>query len=392
MNIIILVQFTWWHVVCFPSFMSIFHVFKHWQNAPALKMLLFLIFFTQYSEAQKRKVIIDDDSFSLMHLMLLGADDVEVLGIASVTGNSWSGRIVPHVLRGLELIDRPNVPVVKGATYPLLNTEAQTKLWEALYGRLTWKGVWMKEWVEPTIQSLPEHYEVDAPVDVSWGNPTIEADLRIAANFLIEMVRTYPGEISIIAGGPLTNLALAQRLDPEFASLAKELVYMGSSFNPQQVIDNQAATDFAREFANSPRREFNIRLDPEAASITSRSPWPKITIIPVDPSTGTQLTAELLNRAAQAAPKEMGKVLTSWEPGFPLWDEIAAAVWLDPSLIVEKERLYVDYNTQFGPSYGDTLSWREHYQPNLGEQPATVIRKVDRLGLEALLIEKLANL
>lgn len=392
MNIIILVHFTWWHAVCFPSFMSIFHVFKHWQNAPALKMLLFLIIFTQYSEAQKRKVIIDDDSFSLMHLMLLGADDVEVLGIASVTGNSWSGRIVPHVLRGLELIDRPNIPVVKGATYPLLNTEAQTKLWEALYGRLTWKGVWMKEWVEPTIQSLPEHYEVDAPVDVSWGNPTIEADLRIAANFLIEMVRTYPGEISIIAGGPLTNLALAQRLDPEFASLAKELVYMGSSFNPQQVIDNQAATDFAREFANSPRREFNIRLDPEAASITSRSPWPKITIIPVDPSTGTQLTAELLNRAAHAAPKEMGKVLTSWEPGFPLWDEIAAAVWLDPSLIVEKERLYVDYNTQFGPSYGDTLSWREHYQPNLGEQPATVIRKVDRLGLEALLIEKLANL
>ena len=372
--------------------MSIFHVFKHWQNAPALKMLLFLIFFTQYSEAQKRKVIIDDDSFSLMHLMLLGADDVEVLGIASVTGNSWSGRIVPHVLRGLELIDRPNIPVVKGATYPLLNTEAQTKLWEALYGRRTWKGVWMKEWVEPTIQSLPEHYDVNAPVDVSWGNPTIEADLRIAANFLIEMVRTYPGEISIIAGGPLTNLALAQRLDPEFASLAKELVYMGSSFNPQQVIDNQAATDFAREFATSPRREFNIRLDPEAASITSRSPWPKITIIPVDPSTGTQLTAELLNRAAHAAPKEMGKVLASWEPGFPLWDEIAAAVWLDPSLIVEKERLYVDYNTQFGPSYGDTLSWREHYQPNLGEQPATVIRKVDRLGLEALLIEKLANL
>ena len=392
MNLIILVHFTWWHTVCFLSFMSFLHVFKHRHNAPVLKMLIFFISLTLHSEAQKRKVIIDDDSFSLMHLMLLGADDVEVLGIASVTGNSWSGRIVPHVLRGLELIDRPNIPVVKGATYPLLNTEAQTKLWEALYGRLTWKGVWMKEWVEPTIQSLPEHYEVDAPVDVSWGNPTIQADLRIAANFLIEMVRTYPGEISIIAGGPLTNLALAQRLDPEFASLAKELVYMGASFNPQQVINNQAATDFAREFANSPRREFNVRLDPEAASITSRSPWPKITIIPVDPSTGTQLTAELLNRAAQAAPKEMGKVLTSWEPGFPLWDEIAAAVWLDPSLIVEKERLYVDYNTQFGPSYGDTLSWREHYQPNLGEQPATVIRKVDRLGLEALLIEKLANL
>ena len=378
--------------MCFPAGMNLFYLFKKWHKVRKLNWLLVLIFVPLLAGAEKRKVIIDDDSFSLMHLMLLGADDVEVLGIASVTGNSWSGRIVPYALRGLELIDRLNIPVVKGATYPLLNTEAQTKLWEALYGRLTWKGVWMKEWAEPTVQSLPQYFEVDAPVDVSWGNPKIEADPRIAANFLIEMVRTHPGEISIIAGGPLTNLALAQRLDPEFASLAKELVYMGASFNPQQVIDNQVAADFAREFANSPRREFNIRLDPEAASITSRSPWPKITIIPVDPSTGTQLTAELLNRAAHAAPKGMGEVLATWEPGFPLWDEIAAAVWLDPSLIIEKERLYVDYNTQFGPSYGDTLSWREHYQPNLGEQPATVIRKVDRLGLEALLIEKLANL
>ena len=372
--------------------MNNLQVIKIWYNVRPLFCLLLLIFLPLLAGAEKRKVIIDDDSFSLMHLMLLGAEDVEVLGINSVTGNSWSGRIVPYALRGLELIDRPAIPVVKGATYPLLNTKAQTKLWESLYGRLTWKGVWMEEWVEPTIQSLPEYYEVDAPVEVTWGNPTIEADPRIAANFLVEMVRTYPGEISIIAGGPLTNLALAQRLDPEFASLAKELVYMGASFNPQQVIDNQVAADFAREFANSPRREFNIRLDPEAASIVSRSPWSQITIIPIDPSTGTQLTSELLNRAARAAPKAMGQVLATWEPGFPLWDEIAAAVWLNPSLIVQKERLYVDYNTQFGPSYGDTLSWREHYQPNLGEQPATVIRKVDRLGLEALLIEKLANL
>ena len=372
--------------------MNNLQVIKIWYNVRPLFCLLLLIFLPLLAGAEKRKVIIDDDSFSLMHLMLLGADDVEVLGINSVTGNSWSGRIVAYALRGLELIDCPDIPVVKGATYPLLNTKAQTKLWESLYGRLTWKGVWMEEWVEPTIQSLPEYYEVDAPVEVTWGNPTIEADPRIAANFLVEMVRTYPGEISIIAGGPLTNLALAQRLDPEFASLAKELVYMGASFNPQQVIDNQVAADFAREFANSPRREFNIRLDPEAASIVSRSPWSQITIIPIDPSTGTQLTSELLNRAACAAPKAMGQVLATWEPGFPLWDEIAAAVWLNPSLIVQKERLYVDYNTQFGPSYGDTLSWREHYQPNLGEQSATVIRKVDRLGLEALLIEKLANL
>ena len=347
---------------------------------------------TLFAETSKRKVIIEDDGFSMMHLMLLGAEDVEVLGIATVTGNTWANRIVPYALRNLELIEQTDIPVVQGALHPLLNTEKQTDLWEKLYGRLTWRGVWMREWVEPTIQNLPEYFTPEDPVEVPWGDPSIKPDPRIAAMFMIEMVRKYPGEITFVCGGPLTNLALAQRLDPEFASLAKELVYMGASFNPQQVLDNEVAADFAREFANSPRREFNIRLDPESASIASRSPWPKITIIPIDPSTGTQLTPELLAKCAEAAGGEMGKVLASWEPGFPLWDEIASAVWLDPSIVTGQEDLYVDYNTTFGPSYGDTLSWREHYQPNLGEQKATVIRSVDRAKLEAILLEKLGNL
>lgn len=365
-------------------------------KSPARRLCLLLaiggLLALNLSAETKKKVIIDDDSFSLMHLMLLGAEDVEVIGISTVTGNSWANRCTAFALRGLELIDRTDIPVFEGAMYPLMNTEAQTELWEKLYGRLTWKGVWMKSWVEPTIQSLPEYYGPDDPINIPWGNPTSEPDPRIAAMFLIESVRAHPGEISIIAGGPLTNLALAQRLDPEFASLAKELVYMGASFNPQQVLDNQVAAEFAREFANTPRREFNIRLDPEAASIVSHSPWPKITIIPIDPSTGTQLTADLLAKAAEASPKALGEVLQTWEPGFPLWDEIAAGVWLDSSLTTKQDSLYVDYNVQFGPSYGDTLSWHEHYQPGLGEQLADVVLEVDREQLEALLINSLGNL
>ena len=346
------------------------------------------------ADSAKRKILIDDDSFSLMHLLLLGSEDVEVVGLTSVTGNSWANRVTAYQLRGLELVNRTDIPVAEGATYPLMNTEKQTELWEKLYGRLTWKGAWMKEWVEAdTIQQTPTYYGPNDPVDdLPWGAPTTKPIESIAANFMIEMVRKYPGEITIIEGGPFTNIALAQRLDPEFASLAKELIYMGGSFNPRQTLDNETAAQFAREFVNSPRREFNIRLDPEAASIVSRAPWKKITIIPVDPSTGTQLTAELLNQLADAAPTKLGDVLRKWEPGFPLWDEIAGAVWLDPSLIKDQEHLYVDYSTTFGPGYGDTLSWSEHYQPGLGEQPAQVIKSVDREGLEALLLKNLSNL
>ncbi|MDQ8186782.1 nucleoside hydrolase [Pelagicoccus sp. SDUM812002] len=130
----------------------------------------------------------------------------------------------------------------------LLNFEAETERWETLYGKLTWKGAWMKEWVEETGQNAPHYYGLNDPVEIEWGMPQLQPAAEIAVLFMIKMVRKVLGEVTILEGGPLTNLALAQRLDPEFASLAKELVYMGGSFNPRQVLDNQVAAEFAREF------------------------------------------------------------------------------------------------------------------------------------------------
>jgi inosine-uridine nucleoside N-ribohydrolase len=338
-----------------------------------------------------RKVIIDDDGFGLMHLMVLEAPDVEVVGITTVTGNTWSNRLTAIALRSLERIGRSDVPVVQGALHPLLNSEAQTTRWESLYGKLTWKGVWMKEWVEPTAQSTPPYFKVDDPVILPEGNPTTRALDEIAANFMIRQVRAHPGQITILAGGPMTNLALAQRLDPAFAGLVGELVYMGGSFNPRQVLDNKSASDFAREFANTPRREFNMRLDPEAASIVSRAPWRRITIVPVDPSTATQLSPALLERLSFPARANLRAYIAAMEPGFPLWDEIAAGVWLDPGLATKKEKLFVDYNTQFGPGYGDTLSWHSGYEPGLGEQSAEVVMAVDPARLEALMVKTISG-
>ncbi|KMS55234.1 nucleoside hydrolase [Novosphingobium barchaimii LL02] len=338
------------------------------------------------ARAQAEKIIIDDEGFSLMHMMLLNAPGVEVLGVTSVSGNLWSPRGAAMQLRGLEVMGRTDVPVAQGAVYPLVNTEKATERWEALYGKLTWKGAWMKQWAEPTQQSTPPYYGPNDLTNLPWGAPTTKASPEMAALFMIRMVHQYPGQVTIVEGGPMTNLALAQRLDPEFAGLAKGLVYMGGSFNPHRVLDDRSAVEFAREFANSPRREFNIRFDPEAASIVSRAPWKKITVVPADPSTATQLSRKLLDRAAKAASPALGKLIAGLEPGFPLWDEIAAAVFLDPAIVTEKEDLYVDYDTQFSAAYGDTLSWREHYQPGLGEVKATVVLSVDPRKLEDLIV------
>jgi len=353
--------------------------------------MIVIVCSTAHAQESKRKIIVDDDGFTLSQLMLLSADDVDVLGITTVSGDAWANRVTAYALRGIELAGRTDVPVVQGAIYPLLNSEALTDRWEALYGKLAWKGAWMRRWVEPTQQSAPVFFGANDPVVLSWGNPTTRASYETAASFLIRMVRTYPGEVTILATGPMTNLALAQRLDPGFASLAKELVYMGGSLNPRQMLDNRSADEFAREYNNNPRREFNARFDPEAASIVSRSPWRKITIVPVDPSTSTQLGKKLMDIIAQGSSPGIAKFLAHVEPGFPLWDQIAAGVWLDPTIVTDKETLFVDYNTQFSASYGDMLSWRAGYQPGVGERPAEVIRSVDVARLEALMVRVLAN-
>src|SRR5256712_10779565 len=101
------------------------------------------------------------------------------------------------------------------------------------------------------------------------------------------MVHKFPNEITIYAGGPMTNLALAISIDPEFPKLAKELVFMGASLNP--VTDDP-------EFINTPRREFNLWFDPEAAHIVLRAEWKKIVCTTVDISVKTRMTAELLKR------------------------------------------------------------------------------------------------
>ena len=77
------------------------------------------------------KVIIDDEGFALMHLMLLESDRVEVLGITSVSGNVWANRATAMALRGLEITGDTDVPVAEGATFPLINSEALTERWEA---------------------------------------------------------------------------------------------------------------------------------------------------------------------------------------------------------------------------------------------------------------------
>ena len=339
----------------------------------------------QPSSPPKRLVLIDDDVIGLngVPALLLQAPDVEVLGITTTSGSVWRDTATAHALRGLEIIGRTDVPVVPGATYPLINSQEQVKRWESMYGRLVFKGPWTDYWPGDTIQEHPGSPSPDVVPALPEGNPATKASGEIAALFLVRMARAHPGEITLFATGPLTNIALAASLDPQFARNIKELVYMGGSLAPHQRLDGASADQFAREFVNSPRREFNIRWDPEAARIVAHAPWRKVTMIPVDPSTGTQWTTAYLatiQKTRTPLTEALGKSIS---PGFPMWDELAAMVWLDPAIVKHSASLYIDFETSMTAGYGDTLSWTEAYRPKLGEQAQTVVLEVDRARMEA---------
>ncbi|HEY0766996.1 MAG TPA: nucleoside hydrolase [Steroidobacteraceae bacterium] len=335
----------------------------------------------------RRKVIIDQDAFGPAGsnlqaiLMLLQSKDVEVLGITIPSGDGWRDEEVSHTLRLLEIAKRTEVPVYPGAVFPLLNTQSRTKRWEELYGKLFYKGAWTETWPdEGAVRRTPYHADPYLVPPSPAGQPTIQPAHESAASFLARKVHQFPGQVSIVAAGPLTNIAMASRLDPQFASLAKELVFMGGSFNP-----TPADNPFATEYVNATRREFNMRFDPEAASIVLHEPWKKISEVPIDPTTRTFFKPEFIRDVAKGqAPFDA--YLGEFGQSYPMWDELTVAVWLDPSIVTRSKTLLVDVDTSFTAGYGSTLSWAPGEGPGLGERAVTVVFDVDVPRLEHLAI------
>jgi inosine-uridine nucleoside N-ribohydrolase len=337
------------------------------------------------------KVIIDQDASGPAStdiqsiLMLMQAKNVDLLGITVMTGDAWRDEEVSHALRILEIAHRTDIPVVPGAVFPLLNSQQRTLAWEKLYGRLFYDGAFMSSWPsENTVNWTPLH-----PTRPYWvpplpeGEPTTHAANESAVSFLLRMVHRYPHQVTIIAAGPMTDLALAASLDPQFAALARQLVFMGGSFNPLP-----ANTPFAQEYDNNPRQEFNMRFDPEAASIVLHQPWSRIIEVPVDPTSPTLMSHELLGQVAKGnAPFD--HYLARFGQVYPLWDESAVAVWLDPSLITREKTLLVDVDTSFTANYGAILSWPVGAGPGLGERPVEVVFTVDVPRLNSLVVRLL---
>ena len=141
---------------------------------------------------------------------------------------------------------------------------------------------------------------------------------------------------------------------------------MGASLNPQTADP---------EFANRPRHEFNIWFDPEAAHIALRAPWKKMVCTTTDISVKTRLTRAMINQIKSSGTplaRYVARFFQSGQGGEYMWDELAAAAWVHPSLITKRETRYMGVDLDRGAGYGDTLTWTEKDKSKFGAQAVEI--------------------
>jgi len=315
----------------------------------------------------RRKVIVDRDSLgpattNLQSVaMLLNAPEVEVLGLCVPTGDHWRDQQVRHALRFFEIVGRTEIPVIPGATMPLVATPADCRRWESQHGKLVYNGAW--DLARPGKWDDPLHTR-----DLVEGNPTASPSSEHAATLIARTVRENPGAVSLWCAGPLTDIALALQLEPKLPQLVRELHFMGGAFDP---------AGNSPEFANSSRREFNLRFDAEAASTVLRAAWPRITCSPIDVSQTTLARPEFFERIATAG-TPLSRYLDRYgQRNRPIWDEVAAATWIDETIVTDFEGLVLDVELDRVAHYGDLLSWLPGHSPGPGGCTTRVQRKLD---------------
>jgi inosine-uridine nucleoside N-ribohydrolase len=287
---------------------------------------------SQLARAPSR-VIIDtdpgvDDALAL--LLAMRSPELKIEGITPVAGNVPLELTLPNALRMVEIASRTDIPVAAGAKAPLMR-----RLVSAAYAHAE-NGLGGAVFPEPKTEPVAEP----------------------APEFIRQVVRKYPHEVTLITIGPLTNIATALNGDAELADMIKNLVMMGGSLSGGNI---------------TPAAEFNIYVDPEAARIVFQSGIP-ITMVGLDVTRKTALTEDYVrqleagqNPVSQAAAKIARSAIThNRQQGFAvdphMHDSLAVAAFLDPSLL-KFEDYYVDVETAGELTAGETVG----YSPVAGD-------------------------
>ncbi|MEZ4666344.1 MAG: nucleoside hydrolase [Anaerolineae bacterium] len=190
-----------------------------------------------------QKIIIDtdpgvDDTMAIF--FALKSPELEVIGLTTIFGNVTTELATTNALRLLEIAGRSDIPVAKGADDPVA---------------VSFGG------------PVPFVHGEDGQGNIFLPAPTTKAIDQSAAQFIVEQVMSQPGQVTLVPVGPLTNIALALRLEPRIAQQVKEVVIMGgNALGPGNA---------------TPSAEANIHNDPEAADVVFGAPW-QVTMVGLD--------------------------------------------------------------------------------------------------------------
>ncbi|KAH8039227.1 hypothetical protein HPB51_005473 [Rhipicephalus microplus] len=252
-----------------------------------------------------------DDALAIL-LALANPAKCKVLAITCVAGNVELSKVYTNVLRILNHRKQLQIPVYQGCNRPLVQKTMHCTVFHGQDGL----GGASDKWLLPTD-------DLDTP-------------LEHASVAMVDMVQKHPGALTLVALGPLTNVALAQRLDPTFLSNLKELVIMGGTFEGR---GNE-----------TPTGEFNFTFDPEAASVVLSEAECKTRIVTYEPCQdhvldwdwfenwvgGPSTTAQLVRAMTEHPAQRQREVLQ--RQGFMSCDLITMASVLEPSLVTQSER------------------------------------------------------
>ena len=264
-----------------------------------------------------------DDAMALF--FVLNSPELEILGITTVAGNRSVNVATADALKILEATNRAEIPVFQGSASPLLHQKAE---WDT-----TRHGGW---------------YANEPAREPPGGFAKKKAEARSAVDFLVGTVMQNPGQVKILAIGPLTNIAIAMRMEPNFARNVKQLVIMGGAIG--------SLPDGGGN--HTPNAEFNFYVDPEAAQIVLRSGIP-IVLSPLNISRKAKFTKEWYDKIVAVDTPITRLVKEHLGPGFQqrpdrialMYDQVAAVTLVGSTLITTVE-LYVDVDINPDANYG----------------------------------------
>jgi purine nucleosidase len=314
----------------------------------------------------KKKLIYDQDhrgplsTDTVATLMLLQADNIDLLGVCTVTCDMWAKQETAYALRLLELMGRPEVPVFMGAQEPLINTKAEAQMRYQMFGA---RSLGNEGYLGSFAKDAGNRDEVE-PLPAPYSRfAQINAQPEPAADFIIRTIRANPHQVTMYCGGPMTNLALAAMLAPDIVPITKEVIFMGGGIHHST-------------------SSVNVYFDAEAAKIGFRAGWPKFTLVTTDLAEQVHLADDAkVDYIVDHAHAPIADLFREFEQkpqranpqrrSFRMPDEMMAAHVIDPSIFTGSNEMYIDIVTHNDGHYGDTSFW-DSDQKGHGEGTATV--------------------